>query len=360
MKVPRFVIAVILCVLGVACSTKPHPATALSQAVAPAARFRPVTGNVEQPATAPVSGPNAAIPKADQAPTTPKILQSDQTEGPFHFGDQTFSLVKHVLKIEGQASDSSVEWWEIRDSQGTAVLHQQYGKPAVENGSFEETEDVDARELKTGLGRGFLIQGISLPSAPGSEWWIQVFGLVNGKLVAMGAPMSANGEFLEENTDSVQLSAMFRGQLPQVVKEDVLEFRLWTGNFSIVYKVLIDWNQATVRPALTCYRMSSKGQISACRYKVQADPTRPKDLTFVRLFPEPDDGFTAKHAVVKPESKIEYIEAETPVTWNADEKNIDFGVTNSGKIWLHIRVDGQDGWIMGEEDFEAVGLPQSG
>jgi hypothetical protein len=29
-------------------------------------------------------------------------------------------------------------------------------------------------------------------------------------------------------------------------------------------------------------------------------------------------------------------------------------------VWIHVKIDGQDGWISGEEDFEAVGLPQAG
>ncbi len=36
------------------------------------------------------------------------------------------------------------------------------------------------------------------------------------------------------------------------------------------------------------------------------------------------------------------------------------GVSDSNKVWLRIKVDGQDGWVSGEEDFEAVGLPQAG
>jgi hypothetical protein len=113
--------------------------------------------------------------------------------------------------------------------------------------------------------------------------------------------------------------------------------------------------------------MTSKGASSACRYQVQADPVRGKEMTFVRLFSEPDEGFTPKHIVIKPESKIEVIEAQLPVEWIATADNTTFQVSPAGageqpgsQMWLHIKIDGQDGWISGEEDFEAVGLPQSG
>ena len=83
-------------------------------------------------------------------------------------------------------------------------------------------------------------------------------------------------------------------------------------------------------------------------------------MTFVRLFPEPENGFTPKHVVVKPDSKIDYIEAETSVSWSADQDNVSFGVSDPGKVWIHVKIDGQDGWISVEEDFEAVGLPGAG
>jgi hypothetical protein len=43
-----------------------------------------------------------------------------------------------------------------------------------------------------------------------------------------------------------------------------------------------------------------------------------------------------------------------------DQDDISFGVSNPGKVWLHVKIDGHEGWIVGEEDFDAVGLPQAG
>jgi hypothetical protein len=78
----------------------------------------------------------------------------------------------------------------------------------------------------------------------------------------------------------------------------------------------------------------------------------------VRLFPECDDGFTPKHVIIQPQSKVEFLEARVPMAWSEDEKSIAFGV--NGDMWLKLRIDGVEGWIHGEEDFQAVGLPQSG
>jgi hypothetical protein len=64
--------------------------------------------------------------------------------------------------------------------------------------------------------------------------------------------------------------------------------------------------------------------------------------------------------VVKPDSKIDYLEAQASVSWSVDQDDISFGVSDPGKVWLHVKIDGHEGWIFGEEDFDAVGLPQAG
>jgi hypothetical protein len=288
----------------------------------------------------------------------------ERTLGPFPVQDQSFTFVEHVQSIDRQPhdpdSDETVEWWELRDGAGNAVYHQQLGVE-LQGGSFAETESVGARLLKTKQGQGILVDGSSLPSAPDYSGWFQLFGLFNAKLVPFGPPMSTDGEFLGEAEDSFQPSVMFRGQQPQTVTRDVLSFRVWTGNFSIIYPVLIDWMQARVRPAWTCYRMTAKGMVATCTYKVKVDPVRTSnDLTFVRLYAEPEEGFPVTHVVVKPDSKIEYLEGQMRVDWSATKENVSIGVGNDSDVWLHVRIDGQEGWIHTQEDFEAIGLPQAG
>jgi hypothetical protein len=358
MKAYLLASGMVSCVLTVACSGAKPEQPPSSGSTSSATILQVASSAALISAPPPVKEAPAAV---NPASTSPKVVVSDVTEGPFRVGDQSYTFVKHVQKVEDLKSggDLTVEWWELRDVTGKPVHRQQY-PVNFGDGTFANTEDVDARELKASLGQGILLSGGELPSAPSTGWWVQVFGLSNGKLTPLGAPMSTEGGFLGEDVESYQPTPMFRGQRLQTVPHDVLKFRVWAGNFSIVYSVILDWIRGTVRPASTCYRITAQGQVSACRYIVEADPVRSKEMTFVRLFPEPEDGFTPKHVVVKTDSKIEYIEAEVPISWSADRNNISFGVSNSSKVWLHIKVDGRDGWISGEEDFEAVGLPQAG
>jgi hypothetical protein len=315
---------------------------------------------------APAPQPSASSPALPAAPQaqpasqpTPKVTASDQTQGPFHIGDQTFTFVKHVQSIEGKSSedDSTVEWWDLRDAAGNPVYRRQY-PVGFHDGAFDETESVGARELKASFGKGILVEGGELPSAPNGGWWVQVFGLMNGKLAPMSGVLRTDGAFLGEQVESFKPTPMLVGQHPQAVSHDVLKFRVWTGNVSIIYGVIIDWIQGRVRPEWTC--TTAQGQPAGCHYPIEASPARSNEMTFVRLFPEPESGFTPKHVVVKPDSKIEYVEAEASVSWSADHDDVSFGVSDPGKVWIHVKIDGQDGWISGEEDFEAVGLPQAG
>jgi len=341
-----------------ACSGQPKPIEAVQATPQAAAVTRANASPVSQPATtSPV--PPAAAQAQPIAQTVPQVVASDHTEGPFNVGGQIFTFVKHVQGVGGHTSgdDSTVEWWELRDAAGKAVYRREY-PVAFENGTFVETDDVDARELKASFGQGILIEGGELPSAPNGGWWIQIFGLMNGKLTPLSGAMRADGAFLGEKIESYQPSRMFRGQQPPTVSHDVLKFRVWTGNVNIVYGVIIDWIQGKVRPEWTC--LGAQGQLSGCHYQIEADPIREKEMTFVRLFPEPENGFTPKHVVVKPDSKIDYLEAEAFVSWSADQDNVSFGVSDPDKVWIHVKIDGQDGWISGQEDFDAVGLPQAG
>jgi hypothetical protein len=338
-----------------ACSRQPKSIEAFQSAPATPS----VTRGDSTPKPRPASTLSAPPPVAQTPPIVPNVIITDQTEGPFRVGDQRFTFVKHVQSLHGETSgdDSTVEWWELRDAAGNAVYRRKY-PVGFENGTFTDTENVDARPLKASLGQGVIVEGGELPSAPQGGWWIQVFGLISNKLTPLSGVVSAEGAFLGEQIETSQPIRTYWGQQPHAVSDDVLKFRVWTGNVSIFYDVKIDWIQGKLRPEWTC--LNSQSQIDACRYPIEANPARANEMTFVRLFPEAQDGSVPKHIVVKPDSKIEYLEAEALVSWRPYQDDVSFEVTDPNKVWIHVKIDGQDGWVSGEEDFQAVGLPGAG
>jgi hypothetical protein len=305
----------------------------------------------------PVAAPKTpeAPPLQEQPVTGVSALDKDTT---LVVGQQTFHFIAHIQRCaarEHQQAEQTVERWELRDATNQVIYHQSYHF----DGTCEDTVDVGASAINTKQGSGVLIDGEELPSAPGSGGWWQVFGIHDGKLVPFGPPIGVQGEFTEIATDPRRTPPEIPGRTV-IVMSDILKFKIWTGNFNIIYPVLINWIDGKVEPSWRCLRSTSQGRVEQCSYPVQAESRSRKQPTFVRLYNEPDDGFTPKHVIIKPESKIDFLEADAPVQWEQDAGNIEVRVDFSPKVWLKIRVDGQEGWIHTEEDFAAVGLPSAG
>jgi hypothetical protein len=332
---------------------QPPQPSAPAQASAPTSPGSPLASSTSS---------GAAAPKSEAPP--PKVVISDHSQT-LIVAQHTFRLLTHVQNIQG-TTDETVEWWELRDAKEHVVYRQSY-PVTFTSGLFEWMVSISAKSFTTQQGSGILIQGGEEPSAPESGGWVQVFGFKYGRdkygadeslFGPFGPPIFIEGDFLGIDTDSFRPTPTSFGGATATVMRDVLKFRVWTGNFNIVYPALINWITGRLQPAWRCLETTSKGQVERCSYPITVEAHRDNQPTFVRLFPEADDGFTPKHVIVQPQSKIEYLEALTPVVWNEDAKAISFSVNQD--IWIKVRIDGVEGWIHSQEDLEAVGLPQSG
>ncbi len=342
----------------------------------PAAAQQPQAAGVENHTSSETQLAPAAQSSATSSPATtadasaPKTIASQRSES-FTVAQHTFRMIIHVQRIAGakpHEEDETVDWWELRNEKDQVVYRESY-PVTFQNGGFESTVGISAKSFTTQQGGGILVHGGELPSAPNDGGWVRVFGFKYGRdkygadeslFGPFGPPIYvAEGDFLEVGSDPYPPTPIFKGTATVTVMNDVLRFRVWTGNFNIIYAVLINWITGKVQPARRCIETTSKGRVERCSYPVQVEAHRENQPTFVRLFPEADEGYTAKHIIVQPQSKVEYLEARMPVAWSEDAKAISFGVDNAN-MWLKVRIDGQEGWVHSEEDFEALGLPQVG
>ena len=310
------------------------------------------------PPLAPVSAP---VLKTDASPA--KVLVSDRVQD-LTVAQHPFRFLTHVQTIPG-TSDETVEWWELRDAADHVVYRQSY-PVTFTNGRFDWMVSVSAKSFTTQQGGGILIEGGEEPSDPEDGGWVQLFAYKYGRdkygadqtlFGAFGPPISISGEFLGVGTDSFRPTPVMSGAQTATVARDVLKFRLWTGNFNIDYPVQINWITGKLQPAWRCLETTSKGRVERCSYPITAEAHRDAQASFVRLFPEADDAYTPKHVVVQPQSKVEFLEVRAPVSWSETRNAISFAV--DGDVWIKVRIDGAEGWIHSEEDFEALGLPQS-
>jgi hypothetical protein len=304
--------------------------------------------------------PQAAA--SNPQPASPNMSTSENTQL-LTVRERNFQLLTRSRKLQG-TGDETVEFWELRDA-SDRVIHQETYPVSLQDGGFESTVSIGAESFTTDQGGGILVHGMDLPSAPGGGGWVRVFGYRYGRekyaadpslFGAFGPPVA--GEFLELGTDPSRPSPQPSGGPTVTVMHDVLKFRVWTGNFSIVYPVLINWITGKLQPAWRCLEMTSQGQVERCSYPITVEVHREDQPTFVRLFPQPDGGYVPKHVIVQPQSRVQYVEARVPVAWNEEANGISFDL--HGDTWMKIRIDGVEGWIHNEEDFQAVGLAQAG
>jgi hypothetical protein len=320
------------------------------------------------PSSSSSATPSASAPAAsdDSAPRELVAVDSSQS---FTIGDHTFRMLKHVERIEAtpaKSAEETVEWWELRNSKDQVVYREQYPFNLI-NGAFDFSVSVTASSFTTKEGAGIVVQRGDEPSDPLSGGSVQVFGYKYGRekygvdeslFGSFGPPIWVQGEYLGIGTDTSYTKPTLPPGVTMMTMDDILKFKVWTGNFFILYPVRINWITGRLEPARRCLEMTGKARSESCPYPVEVESHLGREQTFVRLFPEANEGFTPKHVVVQAETKIEFLEARAQIDWAGDGKAINFDV--NGDVWLKVRIGGEEGWIHSEEDFEALGVPQAG
>jgi hypothetical protein len=299
-----------------------------------------------------------SAPGPSVADTTPKDAQ--QRLGPFRIGGQDFSVVLHLKRLARAKADPSEETalaaLEIQDASGATVYRETFAY-TVDAGAFSDSCMASTQLLKGGFTTGLLISVGCLPSAPASGDVWELFGLINGKLTRFGKPFTTHGEFV----GLISVPPQPRGSATLFLP-DVMQFRVWTGNVRVTVPVRVDWMQGRLMQGERCFEQTGHGlRKSGCEVPVEAERVpSDQDLSFVRLFPEANEGSgVPRHVVVKKDSKVEILAAKVRLAWDESRDVIFFGVDDRDP-WLKVRIDGTEGWIHTQEDFNAVGVPQAG
>jgi hypothetical protein len=326
---------------------------------------------VEQPA---VQVPGASPPAAEGKETERRL-------GPFSISGSDYTVALRNKKRQPgptQEAGDTVVAMEIRDAAGAIQYQREFTCEA--NDAFSDAWSVDARLLAGTNGTGLLVSYSfdSEPSAPQHsypDWW-QVFGVVDGKLKSFGAPVSFEGQLGWKATAK---TGVYKSAGPLGPHADALQFRIWTGHFRMIYPVRVDWAEGKITPAQPCDEQATttgSGEIQACQYSVLPETDRQiTNTTFVTLCARPDEKCeNSEKVVVKPNSKVDLLVAQVKAHWNGGvaagpsgkSGNPMDGMDDAGgagwaqndELWLKVRIDGKEGWMHGEEDFHAFGLPQ--
>ena len=296
-------------------------------------------------------------PTAPQTPAPP-LEDVEKRLGPFALAPgQDFFVVVHSKRLQMQPGkfDEAVACVEIRDAPGTVQFHEDFAY-TVEEGAFNDECSVGAEMLIGSMGKGLMISAQCQPSAPLSGGSVQIFSVVNGRLVPFGKPLYVEGDI----QGFVPGAITKQGQVT-TYSADMLKFKVFTGNVFVILPLRINWMEGKLELGMRCYEQSGHGMVeSGCEVPVVEVERYPSDEeeTFVRMFPESNEHMIAEHIVVRRDSKVEILAAKVRASLGEDKNSMGLGVEDD--VWLKVRVDGKEGWIHSQEDFEAIGLPQAG
>lgn len=336
----------------------------------PTAQAQIVPAAISQPTSVPAATPAPAPQPSASTTTANSAAEVEQRLGPFSIAGKQFTAVlRKQLPAGAKAGEGqTVVSMEIRDSAGTPQFSRAFSNEGGGDG-FISTVSVSVIPFSGATGNGLLVgyDEDSEPSAPEPEssgWW-QVFGVVDGKLRAFSGPVQVVGDLLPADNSARALAPGATLTAPG----DILQFKVWAGRFRLIFPVRIDWAQGKLSPARPCDKAATTPD--NCVYAVVPEDQRnAADLTFVRLCASPMDACQKpERAVVKRTSNVELLAARVETRfdpgkltgWSGDPKN---AMSDAGGIsltsqdpWLKVRIDGKEGWLHGQEDLDALGMP---
>jgi hypothetical protein len=282
--------------------------------------------------------------------------------GPFAIGGADYTVV-FVKKRLSNASDpvlaETLASLEIRGPAGVVSYRKDFPYVLAQD-LFLWNLSASAQLLSGKTGAGLLIRYLDrVPAPPAgapqvSESW-QLFGLVNGKLAPLGKPALLGGPQAGGPFMGVMMRAA-NGTVSVINQPDIISVRVWTGSFYAFVPLRVNWGQGGLAQGQRCIELVWGGHEVGCEMRVEAGRKPPaEEFTFVRMFAEAHEiPEAAEHVVLERNSKVEIIECKAITNWTEKDELIQPVFSD---MWLHVRIDDHKGWIHGENDFAAVGLP---
>ncbi len=305
-------------------------------------------------------------PAASQQPRTSadgRVENADQRVGPFAIAGHNYTVVLHgkrLASVSDPALAQTLAGVEISDGPGNAIYQNTFPY-AMEQGRFQRSLSASVEQVsgKTGAGLVIHYREQASTSQTGAlqtrESW-QLFGMVNDKLAPLGKPAAIG----EPGAGGPYMGVMMRtanGSVSVINQPDTMELRAWAGNFYLFIPLRVDWNHGGLAQGQRCMEMFGGGlREVGCDMRVEAVVNPPaEEFTFARFFSEANENMgTPEHVVVQKDSRVEILGSRAITMWN---ENAGLIQPNLSDIWLHVRIDDRAGWIHGEEDFAAIGLP---
>jgi hypothetical protein len=311
-------------------------------------------------------------PRAPGIATSAGVAEEKTTEerlGPFAISGNNYTVVLHKKHLaaseDGEAASADgVVAMEIVDAAGAIQYQRTY--PLWADDEAVSAWTISAHILKGTNGTALLVR--SRPNES-SGFYEQILGVVNTKLVPFCGPFPA----MDVKPDA---SGVYRTAGPLGPQADEMRVAIGTGRLLIVVPIRIDWAQGKLTLAPKCPESAGSSSHAMCQYQM-LDPNsvlqKPKDATFVRLYSSPNENSgKPERVIVKPASQIDllayvadmelkqpdFLHAPLPKEFPVKDM-ASIGIAHNSDGWLQVRIDEKVGWIHGNEDLDALGLPEA-
>lgn len=288
-----------------------------------------VLAGVAQPATA-----------QDDAPS-PGSTHYVRALGPYPIDGKSFTVRLSVICYKAaphpgecnEDDEETVKWMKIDDESGKTQFHREF---PVAYAHQLERHLVEVTRLEGKDHEALEIQFERLPSRVNTGVSVQVFGLRNGTLQALDEePLHFYGELGELPKGSSEDSR-------RLLAGDTFPIYLLTNYFYISQPVCVNWKDFRLDLKETGeFEMPQESHYQR-RPTIQAEG-------YIHLYSSPDKGAERIGINVTPQSNVQLLRALFSTGSPAEHSSAD-------DTWLQISIDDKVGWILGTDDYTAIGL----
>jgi hypothetical protein len=282
----------------------------------------------------------AAVSQQDDAPL-PAPTHYLRTLGPFPIEGQHFSVKLHVIcykesKHAGMCDEDdeeTVSSAEIMDASGKVQFKKSFPVPLARQAG-RHLVDVTLLEGQERQALELTYEDLSVRASRGKS--IQVFGMQNGILKPLDPePLRFQGGLGD-------LPPGQFGNSKHLLENDTLRIYTLTTYFYIVTPVRVNWKE---------FRLDEQ---DSGDFDIADQPPyniRPEieSERLIHLYPAPDKVRTPLAISLTPASRVQLLKARFSGA-PPDEHD------SANDTWLKVRIDDQEGWILGVDDYTALGL----
>jgi hypothetical protein len=277
----------------------------------------------------------------DENAKSPPPIHYGRTLGPYSIDGRNFAVKLNVICYKDsphpgmceEDDEETVKSLKILDEHGRVRFSKSFPVAFMHQ---LERYGVAATLLDGAVHQALEITYAQLPSHADTGVSIQLFGLRHGDLQALNAePLDFYGR-LGELPPGPQKDS--KNLLPG----DVLSIYVLTNYFYIMVPVHVDWENFSLREA------------DSGEFEVVHEPPygRKPDVEadgFVHLHSSPDKNAEDTGVDITPKSDVQILKARFRA--GPPERH-----DSPQEMWLKVSVDGKVGWILGLDDYTAIGL----